>query len=1201
MRRVMPQARGRRAGSASRNVLLLVLVAGAILVALALLLKDATPASSGGAAPGAADRAEPSSEVALSQGPEAPRSSLEGNAPRSGAGDGLGVRLAGEGKLEGRVIDRASGAGVAGVRVDLMPLPPAATTLVERILRLVNFGPEIPGRVRPVAAVLTAEGGTFAFAGVRPGSWFLEARGPFHAPDSAVRARVAPSGSGGPLEVPVRRGGRVVGRVIAPDGKAASSSRVFLMGGPGRFLEDVASGDLRLFESECDGEGAFAFDGVPAGAGYDLSASDDRFAVSHLLDVTVLAGQETSVELEARAGGTIVGRVLGSRGTEAAEPVAGAHVAAVPRGLRDLLLVGEILAATHCVTAADGTFTMRHVPPGEVDLAAVAPGHLPGLGGRAAVADLATVTAEDIVLTPGTMVRGRTVDSAGQPIAGVLVRWQPLEGVGGLDDFNFAQFLTQAIPGFVFPTTDADGRFEAGPMAGSPPYSLDFIKVGWKEEHEEVDEERTKTEITVVLHRGGSVEGIVVDAGTSEPVKSFTVTTSGVIDTQAGVPGRWNPFTGGQLFEDEAGRFRLESVEAGKARLFVDSPGYAEGRIEVDVVEGQTTRDVKIELHPGGVVRGIVVDEEERPVPGAHVVSVAEKTDRSGGMDGPGEVMREIDSMPSALMGYAAGLGLLAHREAVSGADGRFELEGVETGEFHLRAFHREHAWGVSPKLTMTPGGTIEGARVEMHVGGGVEGTVTDRYGRPVASDVVVALAPMAFGGMGNDRSMGALYQGFTDAKGAYRITHMAAGSYFLVVTRGDEALNPMSFLGRLNFDMVTVPEGQVVKYDLVDTTSGGCRVSGLVLDGGRPVTEGMLQAMGFEGGGALGIDMKMARLSSDGHYEFPGLAPGRWQLSLQDVEGPDVRMVLEVPDQPEYRVDLTLPEGGLEGSVIDDSTNEPVADAFVTVRALGAPKVKGLLSLAMRGETGTSRTQSSDTGLFRFSRLCEAEYEVSVRPPSNKDSGKKWAPPEPLVVRVREGRIERGCVLRLSPPLTLTGAVKGSSGEPLEGARVLLRRQDRAEARPERVRTDANGRFEIGGLAPGVYLASASAKDHAGSTVRDIQVEGKDSQVEIRLQPGVVVTVRVYGSDGQPVTGARATLLRSDSENAMDAADADRVLEGLFKGEGASDVEGRIEMGRFLPGEYRLEVQRGAATATRPKVRIDSDRDEVELRADLP
>jgi hypothetical protein len=41
--------------------------------------------------------------------------------------------------------------------------------------------------------------------------------------------------------------------------------------------------------------------------------------------------------------------------------------------------------------------------------------------------------------------------------------------------------------------------------------------------------------------------------------------------------------------------------------------------------------------------------------------------------------------------------------------------------------------------------------------------------------------------------------------------------------------------------------------------------------------------------------------------------------------------------------------------------------------------------------------------------------------------------------------------------------------------------------------------------------------------------------------------------------------------------------------------------MGRFLPGEYKLEVHRGAATTTRPRVGIPGDHTEFEIRADLP
>ena len=70
---------------------------------------------------------------------------------------------------------------------------------------------------------------------------------------------------------------------------------------------------------------------------------------------------------------------------------------------------------------------------------------------------------------------------------------------------------------------------------------------------------------------------------------------------------------------------------------------------------------------------------------------------------------------------------------------------------------------------------------------------------------IVLALSPANLAGQGNSTG-GGLYQGNTDAQGKYSIEHVSAGSYFVLLTRGDGALNPMSFLGTLNFDLVTVP-----------------------------------------------------------------------------------------------------------------------------------------------------------------------------------------------------------------------------------------------------------------------------------------------------------------------------------------------------------------------------------------------------------
>src|SRR6185295_1391046 len=102
--------------------------------------------------------------------------------------------------------------------------------------------------------------------------------------------------------------------------------------------------------------GAFAFEGIPPGAGYEVTAAGTGFALTHALDVTVQAGQDTVVTVQTRAGGIVSGRVLSApKGEDAAgKPLAGAHLGAMPRGLRDLRCVEELLETTHCVTRADG-------------------------------------------------------------------------------------------------------------------------------------------------------------------------------------------------------------------------------------------------------------------------------------------------------------------------------------------------------------------------------------------------------------------------------------------------------------------------------------------------------------------------------------------------------------------------------------------------------------------------------------------------------------------------------------------------------------------------------------------------------------------------------------------------------------------------------------------------------------------------------
>ena len=411
----------------------------------------------------------------------------------------------------------------------------------------------------------------------------------------------------------------------------------------------------------------------------------------------------------------------------------------------------------------------------------------------------------------------------------------------------------------------------------------------------------------------------------------------------------------------------------------------------------------------------------------------------------------------------------------------------------------------------------------------------------------------------------------------------MSGGGYFVVVTRGDDSLNLLSLLGTLNFELVTVPSDEIVEYDIVDRSAGACRVYGTVTSEGEPVDRGMILAMALESDNALGVDVKIAQIRGDGSYEFPGLAPGDYTLNME-VEGPEVRLEIEVPDLPQYRLDLPLPQGGIEGRVVDAVTGEGVDGARVILRSQDeVDPPEGLLGALIAQEGMASRTRSrGDDGEFSFTRLQAGTYDLIVEPPRWGDDVGRYAPTDPMEILVHEGATERGVEVRLEPSLVLAGRVLDADGLPVDGARVTARLQGEHSLRPPRTRAGEEGRFELRSLKVGTYDLTATADGFADEHLRGVEVglEGT-GEVELRLSRGVPVHVLVLGTSGQPVAGAVGRLIPAGTDGALGEEEAEQTLTGFFTGKGVSGTDGRLDLGRFAASEYTLKVTRGSAEAT--------------------
>ncbi|MBI4165001.1 MAG: carboxypeptidase regulatory-like domain-containing protein [Acidobacteria bacterium] len=117
----------------------------------------------------------------------------------------------------------------------------------------------------------------------------------------------------------------------------------------------------------------------------------------------------------------------------------------------------------------------------------------------------------------------------------------------------------------------------------------------------------------------GSVEGIVVNAATREPLKKAWVTLERA-DGQGTSLG---------ALTDATGRFALKDIESRHYRLSVERNGFVSQSYGQQVPEsagtvltispGQTLRDVQVALSPGAVISGHVYDDDAEAVVNASV------------------------------------------------------------------------------------------------------------------------------------------------------------------------------------------------------------------------------------------------------------------------------------------------------------------------------------------------------------------------------------------------------------------------------------------------------------------------------------------------------------------------------------------------------------------------------------------------------
>ncbi|HEX5041680.1 MAG TPA: carboxypeptidase regulatory-like domain-containing protein [Candidatus Polarisedimenticolaceae bacterium] len=764
-----------------------------------------------------------------------------------GAGAVLKVRLAQGLSIEGRVLDAASRKPVPGVSV-------VGRTRASR---------GMPEEMLP-QAVTDAEG-RFRLADLAPGVVSVEARGATWARATEDAVAVPQRG---PLELVVRPGGRLAGRVLDMEGKPVEGVTVRVEPAALERLRDV----LRQQPVRTDAKGAFSFEGLQAGDTYRISASKKGFSRASAGPFPIKAGTvKEDVELKLDPSAALRVRLVDQDG----KPVSALEVAVYPesdargpRGGSTNDVPDDQIAAE-----GDGRFRISGLPVGKAAVELLPDGYAsierkdlklePGKTG-----ELGTLTVRE-----GRVLRGRVLDGNGGPVEGATVRgfW--------MADGRFKS--RQAESG-------GDGRFR---MSGLSEGALQALMVSAKGFASKTENGvPTDQEAEIALERAGAIVGRVLLEDTRDPVPAkVEATPEARAETMSGM--RFQFGFNEDVFADASGNFRVENLAPGKYTLIATLPGKAPARVAGLEVRSEDVADAgTVLLKEGLALHGRVLDaKDDSPIPGA-TVSVDEP---QGGM--------------------RFSLGEVSAHATLTDAQGGFDVTGLESKTYDVSVAHPEYARAAARAEAKEDAPEVV---VRLSRGGTLTGTVRDAQKLPVPNASIMVMQ-----GMGGTPQSTA-----TGEDGVYKLERLTPGSYR--VLRLPEGGRIAITIGP-GMKMVDVEEGEVTVLDFDDAAK--ITLSGRVLRGDRPIPGAMLMFFAGDGTVGTATDMRTANAESDGRFQVGLDQAGLYTVVVQGMEHMMSRasVKIQVPDQSQVTQDVVVSGGGITG-VVTGPDNAPVTNAVV-------------------------------------------------------------------------------------------------------------------------------------------------------------------------------------------------------------------------------------------------------------------------------
>ena len=568
-------------------------------------------------------------------------------------------------------------------------------------------------------------------------------------------------------------GGTISGKVVDENGKSIVGATVSLNQryNAGELMRGYQAG--ARFQATSDRNGEFIFAGLAVGINMNMWVHHDDFAPKQGAPFAALEDEsQTLPPTILSAGYSVSGKATdrGGNPLQATVELMMQPSDAFRQGSTEEILAQDIASGRHVTVMADGN--------GEFYIDKLAEGFWIL---RASYDGFATAEIRPIMLLNGKNAdRQKVILPEEFTISGIVLDEQQMP----IADAKIGVARTSPRPTLTgSATTNQQGEFTVrGLQEGS--YGLSAQAPGYTNGRAgRVNAGAANVE--VVMQVMGSVSGRV-SASTGQSISTFQLE---ILRTRRG--NQQYGLTGQRYqFDQTDGTFELPDLAPGSYILLGRADGYAPTYSSSFSVGRTKVEGIDILLEAGGVITGIIVDGAGHPVSSA-VISV----------HGEDFTLDSNDTLFGSAIGDPNNMPQVKTR---SNSKGEFTLNNVVPGALTLQVKHSEHLDELITSMSSS-GTTTNLGRIIIYQGGSVHGVASDKNGNRLSGGTVTVTTP---NGSFFHRTI------TLDAKGRYRISGLAAGTYSIIVAAAENE-NVFMFPSEADKKSIYVNVGQDLELNL--------------------------------------------------------------------------------------------------------------------------------------------------------------------------------------------------------------------------------------------------------------------------------------------------------------------------------------------------------------------------------------------------